>query len=142
VGSREEFAMEPSLASLVERLSPELIVASGDLTHRGRAKQHDRAADFLRGFGVPLHVIPGNHDIPYSFPKRFTRTWREFERCWQTTEPVYRSERLFVVGLNSVRAWRQQSGRVRAQQLEWASAQLDTAPPGALKVVTLHHHLL
>ena len=142
VGSGEEFRLEPSLAELVERVAPELIVASGDLTHRGRGEQHDRAAAFLRGFGLPLHVVPGNHDIPYTFPGRFTRTWRHFERCWQTTQPVYRSDALFVVGLNSVRAWRHQSGGIRAHQLEWAAAQLDDAPPGALRVVTLHHHLL
>jgi 3',5'-cyclic AMP phosphodiesterase CpdA len=142
VGSGEELRIEPSLSSLVERLAPELIVASGDVTHRGRADQHDRAADFLRGFGVPLHVIPGNHDIPYTFPARFTRTWRQFERLWETTEPVYRSESLFVVGLNSVRPWRHQSGGIRSQQLEWASSQLDTAPEGALRVVTLHHQLV
>jgi 3',5'-cyclic AMP phosphodiesterase CpdA len=142
VGSAEEFRIEPSLAALVERLQPELIVASGDLTHRGRAEQHDRAVEFLRSFGLPLHAIPGNHDIPYTFPDRFTGTWRQFERCWETTEPVYRSDTLFVVGLNSVRAWRHQSGGIRARQLQWASSQLDEAPAGALRVVTLHHHLL
>jgi 3',5'-cyclic AMP phosphodiesterase CpdA len=142
VGSVEEFRIEPSLASLVERLAPELIVVSGDLTHRGRAEQHERAAGFLRSFGLPLHVIPGNHDIPYTFPARFTRTWRAFERLWETTQPVYRSDRLFVVGLNSVRAWRHQSGGIRSHQLEWASAELDEAPADALKVVTLHHHLV
>jgi 3',5'-cyclic AMP phosphodiesterase CpdA len=142
VGSREAFRIEPSLAELVERLAPELIVASGDLTHRGRAEQHERAADFLRGFGVPLHVIPGNHDIPYSFPARFTRTFAEFERHWGTTQPVYRSDSLFVVGLNSVRPWRQQSGGIRTSQLAWMAEQLETAPDGALRVVTLHHHLV
>lgn len=142
MGSREEFRIEPSLGELVERLAPELIVASGDLTHRGRPEEHARAAELLRGFGVPLHVIPGNHDIPYTFPARFSRTFREFESHWATTQPVYRTEDLFVVGLNSVRAWRQQSGGIRSGQLEWASAQLDTAPPGALRVVTLHHHLV
>jgi 3',5'-cyclic AMP phosphodiesterase CpdA len=142
VGSREAFRIEPSLAELVERLAPELIVASGDLTHRGRIEQHERAADFLRGFGVPLHVIPGNHDIPYTFPARFTRTFTEFERHWQTAQPVYRSDSLFVVGLNSVRPWRQQSGGIRAAQLEWVADQLETAPSGALRVVTLHHHLV
>jgi 3',5'-cyclic AMP phosphodiesterase CpdA len=142
VGSREEFRIEPSLGELIERLAPELIVASGDLTHRGRPEQHARAAELLRGFGVPLHVIPGNHDIPYTFPARFSRTFREFENHWETTQPVYRTDELFVVGLNSVRAWRQQSGGIRSEQLEWASAQLDAAPPGALRVVTLHHHLV
>jgi 3',5'-cyclic AMP phosphodiesterase CpdA len=142
VGSREEFLIEPSLGELVERLAPDLIVASGDLTHRGRVDQHQRAAEFLRGFDIPLLVIPGNHDIPYTFPARFTRTFAEFERHWQTTQPVYRSDGLFVVGLNSVRAWRQQSGGIRDHQLEWAVEQLSGAPADAFKVVTLHHHLV
>lgn len=141
-GTREDPAVEHALSVLVERLEPELIVASGDLTHRGRPEQHERAAAFLRSFGLPLHVIPGNHDIPYTFPARFTRTFLEFERHWGTTEPVYRSERLLIVGLNSVRAWRHQSGGVRQAQLEWASDQLGDGFPGALRIVTLHHHLL
>ena len=142
VGSREAFQIEPSLTELVERLGPDLIVASGDLTHRGRAYQHERAAEFLRGFGVPLLVIPGNHDIPYTFPARFRRTFAEFERHWQTTQPVYSSDDLFVVGLNSVCAWRQQSGGIRDRQLQWATEQLSGAPPDAFKVVTLHHHIV
>jgi 3',5'-cyclic AMP phosphodiesterase CpdA len=142
VGGGEELRIEPRLVSLVERLAPELIVASGDLTHRGRADQHRRASELLRSFGVPLLAVPGNHDIPHTFPGRFTQTWREFERCWETTQPVYRSDRLFVLGLNSVRAWRHQSGGIRSQQLAWAAAQLDLAPTGALRVVTLHHHLI
>ena len=77
---------------LVEESRPELVVASGDLTHRGLRSQHERAAAFLRGLELPLLAIPGNHDIPYTFPKRFTRPWQEFERQWGETEPVYRSE--------------------------------------------------
>jgi 3',5'-cyclic AMP phosphodiesterase CpdA len=134
--------MERSLRALIERTPPELVIASGDLTHRGRRDQHERAATFLRGLGFPLHVIPGNHDIPYTFPARFTRTFREFERQWETTEPVYRSPDLHVVGLNSVRAWRHQSGGLRQRQLERASELLAEAPDGALRIVTLHHHLL
>ena len=92
-----------ALGRLVEEARPELVIASGDLTHRGLRTQHEKAAAFLRGLDLPLLTIPGNHDIPYTFPKRFTSPWREFERLWETTEPVYRSEALVVVGLNSVR---------------------------------------
>ena len=134
--------MERALKALIGRNPPELVIASGDLTHRGRRDQHERAAQFLRGFDLPLHVIPGNHDIPYTFPARFTRTFEEFERQWQTTEPVYRSADLHVVGLNSVRAWRHQSGGVRSSQLDQAERLLAEAPDGALRIVTLHHHLL
>jgi 3',5'-cyclic AMP phosphodiesterase CpdA len=142
VGSRTAAEIEEPLARLIERVDPALVVASGDLTHRGRADQHERAADFLKRLGPPVLAIPGNHDIPYTFPGRFTRSFTEFERHWQTTEPMFRSDGLHVVGLNSVRPWRHQSGGVRAGQLRQVAERLGEAAPGALRVVVLHHHLL
>jgi 3',5'-cyclic AMP phosphodiesterase CpdA len=141
-GTREDPAMEHALQALIARVEPEVIIASGDLTHRGRRDQHELAARFLRSFGLPLLAIPGNHDIPYTFPARFTRPWAEFERLWQTTEPVYSSDNLYVVGLNSVRPWRHQSGALRREQLQRACRLLADAPRGALRIVALHHHLL
>jgi 3',5'-cyclic AMP phosphodiesterase CpdA len=141
-GSVEETAVEQSLEPLLERAQPELIVVTGDLTHRGRRREHERAAAFLRGLGRPLLVIPGNHDIPYTFPARFTRPWAEFERQWGTVEPVFRSDELMVVGLNSVRPWRHQSGQIRSVQIARTAELLSEAPKGALRVVALHHHLI
>jgi 3',5'-cyclic AMP phosphodiesterase CpdA len=141
VGAREGPDLEAALGGFVRRLQPELVVASGDLTHRGRGEQHDRAAALLRGLQVPVVAVPGNHDIPYTFPARFTRPWAEFERLWETTRPVHVSPDVCLVGINSVRPWRHQSGGVRGDQLEWAAAQLAAAPPGALRMVALHHQL-
>ncbi len=137
-------AAEPveALARLIEEVQPALVVASGDLTHRGLRSQHDTAAEFLRGLGLPLLVIPGNHDIPYSFPRRFTSPWAEFERHWETTEPVHAADGIVAVGLNSVRPWRHQSGRVKSAQIERVAELFAAAPEGALKLVTFHHHLL
>jgi 3',5'-cyclic AMP phosphodiesterase CpdA len=118
------------------------VIASGDLTHRGLRSQHERAAAFLRGLDLPLLAIPGNHDVPYTFPKRFTRPWEEFERQWETTEPTYRSETLVVAGLNSVRPWRHQSGRVRDAQIERAAETFAGLPTSVYRIVTFHHHLL
>jgi 3',5'-cyclic AMP phosphodiesterase CpdA len=142
VGKREEPELGPALAALVAELKPELVVASGDLTHRGRRDQHERAHAFLAALGPPVLSVPGNHDIPYSFPARFTSPWAEFERLWGTTEQVYSSPSLHVVGLNSVRPWRHQSGGSSAASLERAAARLGEAPEGALRVAVLHHHLL
>jgi len=141
-GGREAPKVERSLEALIERTAPELVVATGDLTHRGRRDQHAAAAAFLRSLGPPVLAIPGNHDIPYTFPARFTRTFAEFERHWETTEPVFRSPTLHVVGLNSVRPWRHQSGGIRDAQLSRARALLAEAPESALRVVALHHHLI
>jgi 3',5'-cyclic AMP phosphodiesterase CpdA len=142
VGTREAPRIEPPLATLIERAAPELIVASGDLTHRGRRDQHGAASSFLRSLGPPVLAVPGNHDIPYTFPGRFTKTFVEFERHWETTEPVFSSPSLYVVGLNSVRAWRHQSGGIRESQLRRTSELFGKAREGALKVAVLHHHLL
>jgi 3',5'-cyclic AMP phosphodiesterase CpdA len=141
-GSAEETHVERGLEPLIDRVEPELIVVTGDLAHRGRRLEHERAASFLRALGRPLLVIPGNHDIPYTFPARFTRPWAEFERQWETVEPLFRSEDVVVVGLNSVRPWRHQSGGIRSRQIQHVVERLADAPEGALRIVALHHHLI
>ncbi|HZT54378.1 MAG TPA: metallophosphoesterase, partial [Gaiellaceae bacterium] len=55
---------EDGVRALLERVDPVLVLATGDLTHRGRREEHAAAAQFLRSLGVPLVVVPGNHDIP------------------------------------------------------------------------------
>jgi 3',5'-cyclic AMP phosphodiesterase CpdA len=141
-GGRDDPGVESALGDLIERVRPELVVASGDLTNRGLAAQHEQAADFLRRLGPPVLAVPGNHDIPYRFPARFTTPWREFERQWETTEPVLSLPGVHVVGLNSVRPWRHQSGGLGAAQLERAAARLAEAPSGSLRVAVLHHQLV
>jgi 3',5'-cyclic AMP phosphodiesterase CpdA len=141
-GARDDPVLEDALTGLVDRVRPEIVIASGDLTHRGRRAQHALAANFLRRFGVTVLAVPGNHDIPYTFPSRFSATWKEFEREWQTTEPVHSSEGAHVVGINSVRPWRHQSGGVSDKQLARATERLRQGSPGALRIVTLHHQMI
>jgi 3',5'-cyclic AMP phosphodiesterase CpdA len=141
-GAGDDNAITRGAPILIERFGPELIVASGDLSHRGREAQLAGASRFLRSLGPPVLAIPGNHDIPYTFPARFTRAFREFERQWETTEPTYSSATLHVVGLNSVRPWRHQSGGLRTPKLAEAERRLREASPTAFQIVVLHHHLI
>ncbi len=85
--------------------------------------------------------MPGNHDIPYTVPGRFTRTFAAWEDVFGSTEPTYRSENVVCVGLSSVRPWRQQGGGLSADALARAAKKLAAAPAGALRVVALHHQL-
>lgn len=141
-GAREDPDLGEALARLAASERPELVIASGDLTHRGRRDQHERAARFLQALDLPVLAVPGNHDIPYAFPARFTQPWRLFEERWTTTEPVHASGTLHVTGVNSVRPWRHQSGGVRDAALDRVAERLRTAAPGALRVVVLHHQLI
>lgn len=141
VGKRESPEIAEPLARLVNRESPELIVASGDLTHRGRLEQQERAAAFLRELGRPVLAVPGNHDIPHTVPARFAQSFRDFRAVWGTTTPTFASNRLHVVGINSVRPWRHQSGGVSEGRLAHIDAAFGLAAPGALRVAVLHHQL-
>jgi 3',5'-cyclic AMP phosphodiesterase CpdA len=142
LGAREDPDVAAALGELVSRVAPELVVASGDLANRGRRVEQEGAHALLAGLGVPVLAVPGNHDLPYTFPARFTRPWAEFERQWETTEPVYASPTLHVVGLNSSRPFRHQGGAVDNAQLARAVERLRAAADGACRVVVLHHHLL
>jgi 3',5'-cyclic AMP phosphodiesterase CpdA len=143
VGAHDEGreVLEQAVAALVGELEPELVVCSGDLTHRNRPEQHARAAAFLRSLGPPVLAVPGNHDMPMLPPARLMRTFGAFRRVWGDDEPVYRSELLHVVGLNSARGWLYQEGVIRAAQLRRVAEELAEASSAALRVVVLHHHL-
>jgi 3',5'-cyclic AMP phosphodiesterase CpdA len=121
-------------------LNPALVVATGDLAHRGRRSQLEAAADLLRGLGRPLVAVPGNHDIPYSHA-RFTRPFAEWHGVLGETEPIYRSEQILVVGLNSVRPLRHEGGGLRDEQLDRVEEVFRTAGQSAVRMVALHHHL-
>jgi 3',5'-cyclic AMP phosphodiesterase CpdA len=141
-GTREDPEVEAALRSLLDRVDAELLIASGDLTHRGRRDQHERAHRFLTSFELPVLTVPGNHDMPYTFPARFTRTYAEFTRLWGELEQTYRSPTLHVVGLNSSRRLRHQGGALHREQLDSASRRLREANDGAYRVVVLHHHMI
>jgi 3',5'-cyclic AMP phosphodiesterase CpdA len=140
-GKRESSDADDALVSLCHELSPVLVLVTGDLSNRGRPAELARARALLDRLPAPTLAVPGNHDIPYAFPARFTRPWRAFEEQIGTREPRFASERLVACGLTSVRPWRHQGGRLSAASLARAADTLSEAAPGALRVVALHHHL-
>ncbi len=140
-GRRETPGLGDALAALVEEVEPELVIATGDLAHRGRASQFAHAQALLAGLGRPVLAVPGNHDIPYAFPARFTSPWRAFEAAVGPIDPVYRSDSLVVCGLNSVRPWRHQGGGLSQARLTRAADELRATGGAPLRVVALHHHL-
>jgi 3',5'-cyclic AMP phosphodiesterase CpdA len=130
-----------ALEELAARTGPDLLVATGDLAHRGKRSELERAHALVTRLAIPLLAVPGNHDIPYTVPARFTQPFAEWERVFGSTEPVHESQDLVVVGMSSVRPWRQQGGAVPGGMLETATARIRDAPKQALRIVALHHHV-
>lgn len=141
LGHRDSFEPLDALPELVARVEPELMVATGDLSHRGRPEQLEQARALLEAVGLPLFAVPGNHDIPYTFPARLTGTFEPWRQVFGDPEPVHSSSGLLVVGLNSVRPWHHQGGALEDAQVTRAVERLRSAPAQALRVVALHHHL-
>jgi 3',5'-cyclic AMP phosphodiesterase CpdA len=140
-GKHEQPAVDDALVALVDEIAPELVVVTGDLANRGRRPLLERARLLLDRLPAPALAVPGNHDLPYRFPQRFTSPGRLFAEVIGPTQPAYRSETLVVCGLDSTRPWRHQGGALRSSDLRRAAEQLAAAPVGALRVVAFHHHL-
>ena len=140
-GKHSADEVDEALVALCDELGPELVIASGDLSNRGRVAELERARDLLERLRAPVLAVPGNHDIPYSLPGRVSHPWRAFEQVLGATEPVFASDELVVRGLNSVRPWRHQGGTLSVAQLASVAEAFRDAPAGALRVVALHHHL-
>lgn len=134
-------ALDDALVTLCHDLSAELVIASGDLSNRGRTAELEDAKALLDRLPAPTLAVPGNHDLPYTLPARVTRPWDRFVAGFGTTDPVLRTANAVVCGLNSARPWRHQGGRLDEGRLSAAAAALADAPGGALRIVVCHHHL-
>jgi 3',5'-cyclic AMP phosphodiesterase CpdA len=140
-GSGESAAVDDALAALAAELAPDVVLATGDLANRGRREELQRARTLLERTGASVVAVPGNHDLPYTFPGRFTHPWREFEHVFGATDPLLRSDAIVVCGLNSAWPARHQGGRLSRDRLARVAGVFEDAPRGALRVVALHHHL-
>ncbi len=140
-GTREEPALDEALVALCHELRPELVIASGDLSNRGRKAELEEAKALLDRLPAPVLAVPGNHDIPYTLPARVTRPWELFEAVFGTTEPVVQTENAVACGLNSARPWRHQGGKLETVRIDGVAPSFAGAPSHALRIVACHHHL-
>jgi len=63
LGLNTEQSLESVIASVRARDMPaDLILATGDLVHDGTPAAYRRIFTHLRGFGLPVYCLPGNHD--------------------------------------------------------------------------------
>ncbi|MDQ1898998.1 metallophosphoesterase [Paracoccus sp. WLY502] len=118
----------------------DLVVITGDLTHRARAAQYAQAAAFLERIRAPLLVIPGNHDVPlYNLPVRFLMPWRGFRQAvGSDLTPTRKLGPVRVLGLNSVDPFAVQRGIIRDGEIRRLERSLDR---NGMNIVALHHPL-
>ncbi len=132
-----EAAAEVLCAELVAA-EVDVVVATGDLTHRGRLAELRRFERIFAPLGARLAVVPGNHD----------RLGDDLRAAIMPGPRVQAAARggLWLISVDSTaphnRSLIASHGAIEAEDLAALDTALDAAPPGSLVAVALHHHLL
>jgi 3',5'-cyclic AMP phosphodiesterase CpdA len=126
--------------SLIERIQPDVVAVSGDLTQRARKEQFVAAREFLDAVRFPKIVVPGNHDIPlYNLFARFVLKLTRYRRyISDELEPFYSDPEIAVLGINTARSATFKGGRVNSQQVRHMRERLGSLT-GVTKIVVTHH---
>lgn len=153
------------VAQVISR-HPDALILSGDLTFNGERASHEALADKLSrvtAAGIPVLVIPGNHDLNNRSAARFegdgyervdSVTAAEFREIYRAcgyndalshdrTSLSYVAElspelRLLMVDVNDATP----QGEVDAQTLEWVEEQLAKAQRDGYRVIAVSHQNL
>ena len=164
-GKVTEYAPQLMDAFLAEVLDakPDALVLSGDLAFNGEKQSHVELAEKLSAVsaqGIPVAVIPGNHDIRYPLSYRYEggevyRTANvsseEFEEIYHDfgfAQALSRDEhslsyvfplsdqvRLLLLDVNAV----EKPGSIPEETLEWAKTQLTAAKEAGVTVIGVTH---
>lgn len=140
--------------ALGRELTPDLVVVSGDLTQRAKAREYRMVCAFLDEVGAPVVLTPGNHDVPlYRVWERILTPYRKWRRfLGNDLDSVTRvpnasglsgGSGATVVALNSSAPRRAViGGRLDPGQLAFARRAFEAAPATDVRVLVTHHHFV
>jgi 3',5'-cyclic AMP phosphodiesterase CpdA len=141
---RVDLAVLEALRRRLNALAPDLVVVSGDLTQRARARQFRAARAFLDSLPKPQVVVPGNHDVPlYNVFARFLAPLAGYRRIIsEEVEPAFVDDEIAVFGINTARALAFKEGGVSEAQLRRVCGELDRAGGERTRIVVSHHRFM
>jgi 3',5'-cyclic AMP phosphodiesterase CpdA len=126
------------------KLNPDAVIISGDLTQRAKREQFEAAKRFLSRLpDVPQLVIPGNHDVPlYRVYERMVNPHGLYcEIISSDLNPVLKVKGAIVAGIDSTAPHSAISnGRIFKSQLDACEKVFETANNGEIRIVVAHHH--
>ncbi len=154
----------------VIRLQPDVLVLSGDLTLNGEKRSHEELADKLYAIekaGIPVLVIPGNHDInnhsaaqyigedrmpaEFTTPQEFREIYRDFGYDEAVSEDRFSlsytydldpSTRFIMLDTCQYRQKSLVGGAILSDTYDWIEKQLEDAWDNGMNVIPVAHHNL
>jgi len=130
----------------LQKHRPDLVIISGDFTQRARVEQFREASAYLnrlRGAGLPLLVIPGNHDIPlYDVATRFAAPLHRYKRYISNDLcPWFENESVAVLGINTARSLTFKDGRINRAQMRMIEERFGAVAAEKTRILVTHHPL-
>lgn len=154
----------------VIREKPEILILCGDLSLNGELESHQELAEYLEeieSHGIPVAVIPGNHDINnpqasqfsgeerlparMTTPEQFCQIYRQFgydeaiSRDPESLSYVYPiSDNLWGLMLDSCQyqSGYYVGGMIDTGTYDWIEEQLDAATEAEVMLLPVSHHNL
>ena len=151
-------------------LRPNALILSGDLTLEGEKASHEGLADQLSRVeeaGVPVLVIPGNHDInnrqaacyegtqrlpaEFTTPEEFREIYREFGYDEAISEDDYslsyvyqldENTRMLMLDTCQYRPTAKVGGAILSSTYDWIEEQLMQAWDDGMDIIPVAHHNL
>jgi 3',5'-cyclic-AMP phosphodiesterase len=131
-GSADPARALAAAVELAREHAPDAVLVSGDLVEEGTAEEYDLVAELLEPLGVPVHVLPGNHDDRAALRRRFALAGEGAE----PVQGVVELGPLRLVLLDTTRPG-EPEGELDAGRLAWLDARL--AESNTPTVLALHH---
>ncbi|HLI95418.1 MAG TPA: metallophosphoesterase [Candidatus Baltobacteraceae bacterium] len=119
----------------VNACSPDLVIATGDLTQTGSEEEYRRLRELMGTLSAPYYVTPGNHDDPVALRRVFGDHRYLFQAANHCSYAVDLNDLRLVV-LDSMKRGRA-GGYMDASRLAWLESQLDATQQPV--ILALHH---
>lgn len=137
-GSEREVANLSKFVAEANRLHPAFVVLCGDLTNSSTSTEELRAfRHTIAGLHVPLHLVPGNHDVGNRpIPSQISLYRKRYGRDYYT----FHSGALIGIVLDSMLMGQTNAPQNTARQLAWLRKQLrrDSYRKGAQIAIFQH----
>lgn len=164
-----EEIVDAFLEEVIEQ-RPDMLILSGDLTLDGEKKSHQELAEKLyrvKDAGIPVLVIPGNHDInnhhaaeyrgddrfpaEFTTPGEFREIYRDFgydeaiSHDRTTLSYIYQLDednRLMMLDTCQYQKKAKVGGAILSDTYDWIDAQLEAAWDDGINLIPVAHHNL
>lgn len=126
-----------NVVDFITKNKPDALICTGDIVHKGRYAQYNGFVEYferLKNIGVPLLMIPGNHDVKNNgliFFERFIAPRR--------SRLLLEEQDTIIVGLCSAKD-DVSIGEITDEQLAWLARQFNKNLEN--RVIALHHHVI